>query len=575
MIANSDAKLLTSMLKDADVGDLLRIVRKHGSTFCPIHCSAAWSTLGKQRGACQNPHHRPDIEQLLRVTKAHIADWTCNARSFANIVHGAAKSRVSGARGLFVAGAEAAPARLHEFNAQDIANTAWAYATARQVHPALLDAIAKAAEARLKRDFRPQHFSNTAWAFATVHHSAPALFEAIAEASLPRLSDFKPQEIANTVWAYAVSKCSAPALFDAIAAEVVPRMREFNGQALSNTAWAYATAEHSAPALLDAIAAEAAPKLGSFAPQALANTVWAYATMGRAAPALFDAVAKATVPRLKHDLHDITSQGLSSMVWSYASLGHSAPELFDAVATAVAAKLSIISTISSSTKTLANMAWAFAVSDTLSDALFGLSTLVKLCEKEQKSFGPSDLYQLHQWELWVEERNQEWPRLSPKLSACCRESFLASKSTPSASQRSVVAALALGWPTRETVRTRLGYSVDAVVDFEGREVAVEVDGPSHFVGRTPKGATSLQRRQLRAAGWALLVVPHWEWDDLDGDADAQHAYLGRGLRAAANAEATAGGLSRLAGLSTEGEAQGEGQGEGQDADKADKGRGGR
>ena len=43
-----------------------------------------------------------------------------------------------------------------------------------------------------------------------------------------------------------------------------------------------------------------------------------------------------------------------------------------------------------------------------------------------------------------------------------------------------------------------------------REVAIEVDGPPHFCGRTPTGATALKRRQLRAAGWALLPVPYWE-----------------------------------------------------------------
>ena len=88
---------------------------------------------------------------------------------------------------------------------------------------------------------------------------------------------------------------------------------------------------------------------------------------------------------------------------------------------------------------------------------------------------------------------------------------------------------------REEVRTPLGYSLDAVVDFEGREVAVEVDGPSHFVGRAPSGATALKRRQLRAAGWALLSVPYWEWDELEAEgkagAEAGH-YLERGLRAA-------------------------------------------
>ena len=60
--------------------------------------------------------------------------------------------------------------------------------------------------------------------------------------------------------------------------------------------------------------------------------------------------------------------------------------------------------------------------------------------------------------------------------------------------------------------------------YGGREVAVEVDGPSHFFGRTPTGATALKRRQLRAAGWALLPVPYWEWNAL-ADAKAKEAYL--------------------------------------------------
>ena len=51
-----------------------------------------------------------------------------------------------------------------------------------------------------------------------------------------------------------------------------------------------------------------------------------------------------------------------------------------------------------------------------------------------------------------------------------------------------------------------------------------MDGPSHFVGRTPTGATALKRRQLRAAGWALLSVPYWEWNAL-GNKAAKLAYL--------------------------------------------------
>ena len=87
-----------------------------------------------------------------------------------------------------------------------------------------------------------------------------------------------------------------------------------------------------------------------------------------------------------------------------------------------------------------------------------------------------------------------------------------------------MAAVATRCTPQEEVRTPQGYSLDAVVSHGGREVAVEVDGPSHFVGRTPTGATALKRRQLRAAGWALLPVPYWEWNAL-GSKAAKQEYL--------------------------------------------------
>jgi hypothetical protein len=72
------------------------------------------------------------------------------------------------------------------------------------------------------------------------------------------------------------------------------------------------------------------------------------------------------------------------------------------------------------------------------------------------------------------------------------------------------------------------------VRISSREVAIEVDGPSHFVGRThePTGATptALKRRQLRAAGWALVAVPYWQWNALDAAPAGQRELLLRELR---------------------------------------------
>ena len=71
-----------------------------------------------------------------------------------------------------------------------------------------------------------------------------------------------------------------------------------------------------------------------------------------------------------------------------------------------------------------------------------------------------------------------------------------------------------------------GYSIDALVEFNGKQVAVEVDGPSHFVGRSqqPNGATLLKHRQLRHFGWPLVSVPYWEWDQ-QLQQDGRHEYL--------------------------------------------------
>ena len=53
---------------------------------------------------------------------------------------------------------------------QDLANTAWAFATASQSDAQLFAALARAAERRLG-DFNVQELANTAWAFATASQS--------------------------------------------------------------------------------------------------------------------------------------------------------------------------------------------------------------------------------------------------------------------------------------------------------------------------------------------------------------------------------------------------------------------
>ena len=167
------------------------------------------------------------------------------------------------------------------------------------------------------------------------------------------------------------------------------------------------------------------------------------------------------------------------------------------------------------------MAWAFAAADVLPSGahLFERPDFVERVVELERDFSRHELCQLHQWQLWLslEPRSSGWPQLPSALQRRCYASFH-TQAKPSRQQRQVMESLrALGLSPREEVRTRVGYSVDAMVSLHGREVAIEVDGPSHFVRdtRTPNGATTLKRRQLRAAGYTLLPVPYWEWRALD------------------------------------------------------------
>ena len=71
-----------------------------------------------------------------------------------------------------------------------------------------------------------------------------------------------------------------------------------------------------------------------------------------------------------------------------------------------------------------------------------------------------------------------------------------------------------------------GYRIDALVKVgNGRKVAVEVDGPSHFIQRLPTGSTALKHRQVaRLHCIDVVSVPYWQWDELKNSV-AKQRYL--------------------------------------------------
>ena len=57
------------------------------------------------------------------------------------------------------------------------------------------------------------------------------------------------------------------------------------------------------------------------------------------------------------------------------------------------------------------------------------------------------------------------------------------------------------------------------------QIALEVDGPQHFVERLPNGGMLLRNRLLEARGFRVISVPFYEWNSLQ--AGGQMEYLSR------------------------------------------------
>ena len=89
------------------------------------------------------------MQHTVRKTKAGQVD----PRGLANMALGAARCGRSGMPGILVAAlATATERRLTLFNPQNVANTAWAFATANSRDEKLFAALARAAERLLQRE---------------------------------------------------------------------------------------------------------------------------------------------------------------------------------------------------------------------------------------------------------------------------------------------------------------------------------------------------------------------------------------------------------------------------------------
>jgi len=373
-------------------------------------------------------------------------------------------------------------------------------------------------------DFWPQALKDLVWAYATLDEQSPELLKKVADhiLQLDNLDKFIPQHLSNTVWAYATAEESHPNLFKKVADHIVGLndLRSFNGQDCSNTVWAYATADESHPNMFKKVANHIVKllNLNRYDPQALKDIVWAYATAGESHPQLFKKLADEANKRQ----HELIPQQISNFLWAFATNGQVDEHLFSSLVPSVKANLNKYNA-----QNLSNVAWAYSVADVDAPSVFN-DEFANACLRKENEFELEALAQLHQWQLWQDEI-KSGISLPLSLQKRCYESFISKVLRPSRLQDDVVSILSsMGLQPQEEVLLKSGYRIDAVVEVNGKQIAVEVDGPSHFIGRSREltGSTILKHRQVAALdGMPVVAIPYWEWDKLKKDSEKKQQYL--------------------------------------------------
>ena len=389
---------------------------------------------------------------------------------------------------LFDVFAHTAIPNLHTFNGQDLSNMLWSYANVKAPNSQLFEQAGDSIVAINNLHnfyFKPQELSNTVWAFATAEESHPKLFKKLGDymVRLDNLTDFWPQALSNSLWAYATLNETHPKLFKKVADHIVqlPNLNEFKPQELKDIVWAFATAGESQPELFKKLAGEAIKRQHEFIPQELANFLWSYVTNGEVDKHLFSSL----IPSVKANLDKYNARDLSNVAWVYSVANIDAPSVFN-------------------------------------------NDFINACSRTECEFESEALLQLHQWQLWQDEMKSTIS-LPESFQKRCYEAFISRVPEPSKLQDDVISSLSsMGLQPREEVLMKSGYRIDAVVEVNGRQVAIEVDGPSHFIGRsrTRTGSTILKHRQVAVLDRIQVVsIPYWEWDKLKKDSKKKMQYL--------------------------------------------------
>lgn len=172
--------------------------------------------------------------------------------------------------------------------------------------------------------------------------------------------------------------------------------------------------------------------------------------------------------------------------------------------------------------------WAIAIADVRHLADAELPLLVKAAVHQLPQYKSAQLSQLSQMHIWLEDCGlPSW--LTPQQLQQCKEAWLLETSRQSISsfqQQVYDCAECLGLPGLAAEQTTSDgwFRMDMTAQVEGKQLAIEADGPFHFTNprRTLDGPVQFRNRALAARGYTVVSIPYFDWNGLTTEQQTQY-----------------------------------------------------
>jgi hypothetical protein len=287
------------------------------------------------------------------------------------------------------------PRHWDQWNAQDLANAAWACAVLCGA-----DRVDSAAA------------KTTKIATTTTKVLVPprGLFHTMERNAVHLVRTGTAQEVSNALWACAKLSLPAPQLCRAVHQQQQAQQRSLvqaqsKPQHLANTAWALTVLGSTAPDYFVALQQHAAAWLNNpeeDGPRHVTPIVWCLATLGWDVPELFALLDEQAARQWSQPTTIVTSQDLSITLFSFATLGFPLPRLWEQLRTNEDCWKALLQY--GSAQEICNTVWALAI---LAPSLPGLEPkwqqlwhrALQLFQHDPTQFIDASLFQLAQSQL--------------------------------------------------------------------------------------------------------------------------------------------------------------------------------